>query len=273
MSNRQGLALAIRQLATMAILAGMVTACATEPEAPPRLASSANFCADKAAAECKAAVNCGNPVPACVAQRTKVCADFVTASTAAGRKYTVALAQGCLDKTAALYAKITPLSPDDFAGVRESCERVLAGVIAANGACTKSDYDCTGKLVCDKGFCAATVVKKANEPCANPGDACAKGSYCAPLATGLSVCQAKKAKGAACSNSDKAVGPCAEDFRCVTDVLGSTCVDRIASGGACTPGEDQCAVAAPYCDVTAKKCVAGAIFGPTATDLCKDYGG
>ena len=272
MTSKKRLAMGTLHGLAMVTLAGALAACGSE-EAPPRLASSANFCADKASAECKAAVNCGNPVPACQAQRTKACTDLVAASTAAGRKYSMDFAQACLDKTGALYAKTTPLSPDDFAAVQDTCERVLQGAIAANNACTKSDYDCTGKLVCDKGFCATAAVKKAGEPCANPGETCAKGSYCAPLPTGVSVCQAKKAKGASCSTTDKAIGPCAEDFRCVTEIVGATCADRIASGGACTPGEDQCAVAAPYCDVTAKKCVAGAIFGPTATELCKGYGG
>ena len=263
----------MRNCAWMCVIAGIfAAACATEVE-PERLVSTSNFCADKAAAECKAAVNCGNPVATCQTQRNQACVDFVAAKTAAGRKYSKDFASACLDKTKALYAKTTPLSPDDFALANDACERVLQGSILANNACSSSDYDCTGKLVCDKGFCAAAVVKKAAEPCANPGETCAKGSFCAALPSGVSVCQPKKAKGANCAASDKAIGPCVEEFRCTTELLGSTCADRIASGGACTPGADECAVSAPYCDLTAKKCVAGAIFGPTATDLCKGYGG
>lgn len=254
------------------ILGTLASACSTA-EPPARLAASGNFCADKAAMECQAAINCGNSVPTCQQRRTQACNDAVAEAALAGRQYAQDYAQPCLDKTKSLYAKTAPISPADFAVVDDACQRVLQGSIAVNQACPKSDYDCSGKLICDKGFCANAVTKQATEPCANPGETCAKGSYCAPLASGVSVCQAKKAKGATCSSTDKAIGPCLEDFRCTTELLSTTCSDRIASGGACTPGADECAVAAPYCDVAAKKCVPGAIFGPSATELCKGYGG
>ncbi len=256
----------------MVSLAILTAACETTPEGPARLAASANFCADKATAECQAAVNCGNPAAACKTQRTQACLDHVTTATAAGRKYSQDLAQGCLDKTKSLYAKTTPIAPADFALVDDTCERVLQGSIAVNQTCTKGDYECSGKLVCDKGFCGAPVVKKAAEPCGNPGETCATGSYCAPSQS-LSICKPRNAKGAKCSNSDKAIGPCLEDFRCTSGLLESTCTDRVAAGGACTPGADECAVSVPYCDVGAKKCFSGAIFAPSATELCKSYGG
>ncbi len=39
-------------------------------------------------------------------------------------------------------------------------------------------YDCEGKVICDKGFCATTMTKGADQPCSDPGAVCSTGNYC-----------------------------------------------------------------------------------------------
>jgi hypothetical protein len=49
--------------------------------------------------------------------------------------------------------------------------------------------------------------------------------------------------------------------------------DRIAPGGDCTPGLDECVATAPYCHVTLKKCTAGMTFSPMETEACSPFSG
>ena len=85
-------------------------------------------------------------------------------------------------------------------------------------------YDCAGKVICDKGFCATSMTKGADQPCSNPGEVCATGNYCTVNTAGLLVCTAKAMTGATCS----ATIPCLETLRC----SGGTCTDRVAAGAA-----------------------------------------
>ena len=171
---------------------------------------------------------------------------------------------------------MTPITPAEVAAVDDNCARVMAGAAKLLEECPSGTYQCSGKLVCDKGFCANTTIRTKGQPCANPGDICAAGSHCATdPAKNVLVCLADLVKGDACTPHGKTdgPGPCLATLQCNGQGATGLCEDRIGSGGPCTPGQDQCVAAAPYCHPTLKKCTAGMSFSPMETDTCKPFGG
>ena len=98
-----------------------------------------------------------------------------------------------MNKTNAVYAKAlsSQATPTDLADMDDVCAYVFQG--DSTTTCTVK-YDCAGNKICDKGFCADKVTKNKGQPCGNPGEVCATGSYCAPdpAATNANpVCLAK----------------------------------------------------------------------------------
>lgn len=245
------------------VVVGMV-GCSTEETEPEPYPSADVFCSARAENECQEATRCGTNVDQCKRQRAEMCLAAAADAKAKGRLYVPAAAKDCVEKTKGLYANGT-IKPADQKPVDEACSMVFRGEAKKNGTC-QVDQDCVSDLVCDKKFCSTKTVKNESEPCANPGEVCATGSYCGQVAGGPFVCLKRKEKGDPCSGA-----PCQETLQCT--VATTVCMDRLPSGATCTPGGDECGSSAPYCDPFVKRCVEGIIFAPTATDLCKQFGG
>jgi hypothetical protein len=251
-------------------VAGLLTACTSEDPVPAKTVQT--FCAAKAAAECQVAARCGTDVTACSTQRQTLCETAAADAASFGRVFSATQSEACVAKVKALYVKVTPITPTELAAVADACERVMAGTVKALEACPAGTYQCSGKLICDKGFCGTPTAKASGQPCANPGDICGAAFHCAANASGLPICQANVVKGQPCSATAQAngPGPCLSTLRCDTT---STCTDRIASGGDCTPGADECVATAPYCHPTLKKCTAGITYSAMETEACKPFSG
>ena len=192
------------------------------------------------------------------------CTEFASAAKASGkRKFVEGNVAACINMATAAYAKTSPITPADTADIDEACNYVFQGTGEVQIAECTVKYDCAGRVVCDKGFCANAVTSAVNTPCAGPGAVCAAGSYCAPNASGNLVCTAKGIAGATCS----ATVPCLETLRCA-----GTCGERLPMNSACTSNDD-CATTAPYCDpYQGNVCFSGLFFAPNSTS-CADYGG
>lgn len=244
-------------------------ACTTSD--PDKYPSTDSFCSARAAEECQVSTRCGTSAESCKRQRAALCMNEASLATGSGRGYVAGAAEDCINRTHDLYAK-GEIAPAQKGEVDYICQKVFRGTVAVNGVC-KTDFDCTGDNVCDKGRCALRVSKKLNEPCANPGEICEKGTFCTKDPTGLTVCLKKRDKGETCTQPGAAEGPgpCLESLRCIVGEF--RCGDRNPVGTSCDPGSDDCAAEAPYCDDTTKKCVAAQIFAPSQVELCKNFGG
>lgn len=253
---------------SMAAAAAAVSFIACSSSEADKYPSSEAFCAARAQEECQVAGFCGTSADKCKSQRQGLCTNEAAQASNAGRLYRASNAEDCITKAHNLYAK-TSFTPAEKGSVDYACGRVFKGNVQVNGPC-QIDFDCNGDYVCDKGRCAGKTAKKLNEPCANPGEVCEAGTYCAKDGSGLVVCQAKRTLGQPCSTSATEPAPCIETARCAGT---GVCETRVPQGGTCDVGFDQCAAEAPYCDGTTKKCVAQIIFAPSQTELCKDFGG
>lgn len=234
-------------------LAGAAT-CGGGSSKPTTLA---DFCSQKAAAECQVSAQCGATLTmmSCETERTNVCMQFA-ATIQAPRVFVPGNVGACVNQAKSVYAKTTAITPTDLAAVTDKCNYVFQGNVAAKGACTVK-YDCTGTQICDKGFCATQMNKNKGDGCSDLGAVCTTGAYCLKdNTTSTYSCVAKGDRGATCG----AATPCLENLRCA----GGTCTDRVAATGACTTSDD-CVSTAPYCDPFAGStptCDTGLQFAP-----------
>lgn len=255
--------------ATLAAFVGAAaTACSTSTS--DKYPTYASMCDDVATQECQVAAACVLSADACKTARTKVCLDAANVAISGGRTYTAGRAQDCVDKSKDTFSK-TPITPTDLAAQADTCARVYAGSKQKGDTC-QSDYECSGSLVCDKQHCGDKVQKSKGDGCANPGETCETGTYCAQSG-GVRICTPKIALGAQC---DPVNAPCIETARC-SAATGGTCVARVDIGGTCdakreTDPNADCAAAAPLCDTTINECVDGLRFAPKAPD-CSLMGG
>lgn len=235
-------------------LAAVLAACGSE-DAGPKYASVEAFCTDYATTACKEVSPKCSIVDATCQQKAKAeCNGIATAAT--GRNFNSGAGEACIGKLRDTYGKQGTITGAEFAALGEACQRAFQGSAAKLGSC-KVDYDCTGSLICDKTLCADKVQKNLDELCGNPGEVCAKGSYC----TGDAVkkCVAKRKGGEACG----ATQPCQEDLRC----LSSICAPLVGAGEKCETSAD-CSTG--YCDGRLKTCSAGVTLTAGATG-CDPY--
>ena len=250
-------------LAMTAVLVG-VSVCACSSTPADKYPGSDSMCAEVAKQECKIASICAVPNDVCVQARTSFCqTNLVGPAVSTGRTYTPALAEDCVSKTSTLYGTDRRAIPvADIATRDDACNRVFQGTAKSGGQC-KSSYDCSGTTaVCTNGFCGDKTVRAKGAGCANPGDVCDTGLYCAPGTPAL--CQPGKSGGDACA----ATSDCTTNLRCSNKV----CAARLPAGGTCDSNDD-CDATAAYCDRDSGKiCTQGLIFGPKLA-TCKPYGG
>jgi hypothetical protein len=250
-----------KKLVRAAVLTFLVAGCGGGGGAP---VTESDFCLRKAEAECQVTARCASSMSACINQRMGMCTQFAMAAKMGTRVFTPGNVNACIDKTRSVYAKTSPITPQDLADVDDACNYVFqgTGVVQVNMCTVK--YDCKDRVICDKDYCATATTKSSGQPCGNAGEVCATGSYCADNAAGNKVCTPKAMTGTACS----ATVPCLESLRCSN----GTCTDRVAANGTCTSNDD-CATAAPYCDPYApNRCTPGLSFA-TGAPACADFGG
>jgi hypothetical protein len=229
------------------------------------------MCTDVATQECQVAGNCGIDATKCATQRKQVClAAAAAAITTGGRSYTAGRAEDCVNKTKEVYAKSPPLTPTDLAAVADTCGRVYAGTKAKGDTCTSS-FDCTGSLICDKSHCGDKVDKKNGELCANPGEVCETGSYCATVGD-VKQCTPKVPLQGAC---DPVKTPCIESARCDNAV----CQPKVGIGQTCNPTREtdpnaDCTADGPYCDAAlGNVCTKGLFSLAGGVADCAAFGG
>jgi hypothetical protein len=228
----------------------------------------ADYCNQRATAECAGiALQCSATTTACVALRTTACSTEVAAISASAlvRPFRPENIANCVNLSKAVYSK-TKITPADLAPVDVACNRVFSGKAKATDACTSSDYECDGGLICDQVFhvCAKPVVVTGMY-CGNPGETCPTGMFCSSAAGGTRQCVARAASGESCDAST----PCSETLRCSATTM--KCIDKAAVAQSCTTNDD-CAATAPYCDPAGgNTCDVG--FEPTRFNpQCADFG-
>lgn len=255
----------IRKVLGLSMMAGVVSifafACGDDDEGP-RYPTADSFCDAKATLECdKASVACGVAADACKTKRKSVCLAEGNTASGQGRSYTSAQAEGCLNLIAATFTTPDKTHVDAY---DLACGHVFAGVKQKSEACT-NQYDCAGTLYCDLGKtpsrCADKSAPKANgDGCANAGDICGAGLYCAPgTAADPATCRQRGGIGVTCT----ATTPCVETAYC----NGTQCVALLAAGGACQT-DDQCTTG--FCNTVSHTC-AGRRFPTTPTSDCPDF--
>jgi len=248
-----------RKLARVAVTASLLAGCGG---GGGKQTTEADFCAQKAAAECQVTGRCVSDMTMCLSQRMDACTQFAADAKASGKRVFVPGNVGdCINKTKSIYAKAN-ITPTDMATLMDACSYVFQGKGAVSLDMCDNKYDCAGKVICDKMFCATS--KSVSTGCGNPGDTCPSNQYCAPNMASLLVCTPKGMSGATCDTST----PCIDSLRC----SGGSCTDRVKAGDPCL-GDFDCPTTAPYCDPFAgNKCDPGLSFSANSPS-CAPYGG
>ncbi len=248
-----------KALGLMGLVGGIALIACGDDEPEAKYPNAESFCTAKAAEECKvASPACAITEAVCNAKRKDVCLTASGVATGQGRAYDSSKAEACIAKTTEVYADRT-INPTKEEAFSEACARVFTGTRKQNESCTNA-FECEASLVCDLekgGVCATEVEKTENQPCANPGETCAKGFFCQNRGN-LRVCTAKLKLDQPCSVE----APCEESLRCV-----NTCVGKIPTGDPCDTNE---ACASGQCTAE-RKC--GARTLPSETGSCRDFGG
>jgi hypothetical protein len=173
-------------------------------------------------------------------------------------------AEACLAKASSTYSQIkqnVALRGTDLQDLNQVCDFVYRGSSQANQQCD-ADADCIVGLICDKGFCGTKTTVLANAGCANIGETCPPGHYCAlSVSTGLRTCQPKLGVGSPCDVS----ALCLENLRCAANV----CVDQVGMGEVCTADQD-CNTG--FCEPYAGVCANDVRFA-RHSDACVAMGG
>lgn len=246
----------LRVLGLLGVAAGVaLSTAACGDEASERYPTPDSFCTAKSTEECsQASMLCGVTNDACMTRRESICTDGANAAQAAGRVYRAPAAEKCITDTKALYADRV-VDKNKEAAALETCERVFAGTKKSGEPCTQA-FECESPLMCDRGFCAAKVMRTQDQPCNNPGDVCATGTYCGPR-SGSNFCVPRVALSGDCN----AAMPCLETLRCAV-----RCVEKLGPGQPCDVADD-CTTG--YCDAS-RKCAAKQLPG---SGRCTDFGG
>jgi hypothetical protein len=251
-------------LTVMALLlpVGLVAlvACTSTAEAD-KFGSTDQFCAAKAEALCNnLALKCGASVDACKAKQVSLCSAAASAATSQGRAYKSGVVQDCLDKINEVYGDMAiHATPTTEADATDVCDRVFRGSKAAMTPCANT-FECDGSLICD-GVCSTKEVVGLMGGCGNAGQVCDDATFCTPLG-GKNFCVAKKVEGDIC---DAVMSPCIAADRCVNH-----CIPKVTVGQPCS-SDAECAVEAPYCDLTSSPKVCRPKYESSST-ACKDYG-
>jgi len=255
----------IRKALGLSFMFGVVSmfafACGDDDAAGDKYPTVDSFCAAKAALECSAGsvAVCGVPGDTCKAKRKDAC--VAAGAAAAGRSYTPAKAEACLNLVTDAYAN--PTNKTKYDAYLDTCARVFAGSKTKGQGCT-SEFDCSGTLFCylqkATPLCAdKSSPKNENDGCANSGDVCGTGLYCELASPPL--CKKERTVGQGCGDTI----PCVSGTFCD----GTVCQNLLQTGTTCTV-DKQCA--GNFCNKDIGNKCAGRQF-PSETSSCKDFGG
>ena len=249
-----------RDLLTLIVSGGVVALVACSSAEVEKFGSTDAFCRAKGDAECNGlAQKCGAELDACMRKRVSTCNSAAVLTANQGRSYRPNAAQDCIDSIGGTYKnKGNDVTQEAEAETARVCERVFSGSKKESDACASS-FECEGALICDKGVCIGEEKVGLKGQCNNAGQVCQTGSYCQQQAA-TKFCVEKHALDEPCKED----APCLETLRCVT----LRCVARVTAGNPCD-NDGECGAAAPYCDVTTKKCRPK--YESTSA-ACKDYG-
>ena len=233
-----------------------VTSCGLLGDSEKSLTNQ-SFCDQRAEAECAKLTDCSLTAMAlqqCRTARAQTCLQETASSMqATGRRIDRDNAEACLAETKSKFTVVIPAA--NWTALRQKCARVFEGTVKETQACT-ADLDCDNGLVCDKGACGVMRTVATLKGCANPGETCPAGEYCANEQTRW-TCKPRLAQGAACDAANR----CLESLRC----LQGTCQPGVGLSGACSADAD-CAAPA-ICDPLVSKCVVSVIL----TSQCESY--
>lgn len=224
---------------------------------PNAASTESEFCQERAEAECeKLQSACAlSTLDVCVNTRRVACTQWAANLKVGAHAFRAAKTGDCLDEIRATLGPAVPAAR--VAQVEAVCARVFEGTGVVNAPCTQ-DFDCVSPLTCDPGkaLCSTRREVAAGAGCANPGEICQPGQFCAstptPQGTTLLVCTPRATLGTACSD----VRPCVEALRCLPN---ATCEPRMGLGSACT---DDGSCTTNFCDDYAGVCTDGLSFAP-----------
>lgn len=256
-----------KALGLLMLASGIALIACSSSDDSEKYPSVDSFCTAKATAECNApsVATCGVTSAACQTARKAACNTAAAAATGQGRVYTPSNVEACLTATDTAYRN--PTVAADLTARDDACNRVFSGTKGKSVACT-SEYDCQGTLVCDLsknpngGNCADKVAKGLNDPCTDPGDICATGTYCSGSGTAF-FCAADRNIGEACTPTL----PCDSTKAFCNSPTSGTCTALGNTGDACT-SDTNCATT--FCNANSK-CAARQF--PSEKGVCADFGG
>lgn len=252
----------IRNTLTALACLAFVTLVACGDDVGEKYPSTDSFCSALAQEECQAvALNpCQTTVENCTTKRTSSCQANAAKLSAVGRTYRATSAEECIGKTKELLAARN-IDPAKDAVAKEACERVFTGSVEKAQRCS-NDYECAGSLVCTQGVCYDKVEKQKGEPCGNPGDTCAAGTYC-DTKSAAKFCVARPDQGGICA----ADVPCLETLRCA----GGVCQAKYQVNQVCTAPEDCATGTTCLVQNNSKVCAVSTL--PSGRTCKDDYGG
>ena len=265
---------AAKGLVALAVVAA--SSCESSSNDPSPL-SLAAFLSGAMDVTCAANVDCGlYPDTATCRTSTAQNAGQIQADVATGIvKYDGVAAAACLFGISLSISPTCRLS-DPTSLQPSTCPKVFTGTVADDGPCFTGDECISGE--CDRSncattCCAGTCVPPTQSPsgtiavgaqlvddCVQLDEECAAGTACILTTVGAfaTVCATPPGEGAPCGGT--ASCDLRGDF---CDPATMTCTPRVAVGGTCVTGGDDCVLYAS-CDAASMKCAAR----PRAGDVC-----
>ncbi len=234
------------QILALALFGSLVGACGSDDDS---VLTRQQFCQEKARRECADVVPaCLIPEVECRASREAACNTQAAIDLSAQRTFSPSNAATCLSKVGDIFGKLNrgavALTADEWRQQKAACERVFQGSALLNQKCNQTT-DCSGILVCDRGYCGSPKRVSAGAGCANTGEYCEPGNYCSNDARPL--CTVRLGFGGACS----ATVPCLENLRCDLSGAVGMCSTLFTDSSPCLSDGD---CASGFCEPFALRC-------------------
>jgi hypothetical protein len=250
------------QIFALALFGSLVGGCGGGGDDTPT--NQLQFCEERAKRECANVVPaCLMPELDCMSNRQKACNNQAAMEVSAQRAFVPANAATCLATVSEVFDKLAggtvAITPDEWRKYEADCARVFQGAAQANQRCNQN-ADCSGSLICDRGYCGTKKKVNPGEGCANTGEYCAPGNYCSDE-TGRELCTVRIGYGGACSDTV----PCLENLRC--DRADHICTTLLTWSAVCEADSD-CETG--FCEPYARKCSDDVRFA-SGTPACENF--
>lgn len=250
------------QILALALFGSLVGACGGDDDASM---TRLQFCQERAKRECAAVVPaCLIPDLECRTSREAVCNNQAAIDVTALRTFVPSNAGTCLNKVSDIFGRLdrgaVAITDKEWREIDPACERVFQGPAQANQKCNQNS-DCSGSLVCDRGYCGSPKKVSAGAGCANTGEFCEPGNYCSNDSRPL--CTLRPGFGGACG----AAVPCLENLRCDLSTGIGMCTTLLADSSPCLADGD---CASGFCEPFAFKCSHDVRFA-SGTPACTTF--